>query len=124
MIAGIAASAFHLVWRPILAAYPARVPAADAVRRRFQSFSIGCVNMGLSIHVAADDEFLHLVPLGIWRMLGANPASIPWSALTPVGRSGRAARLDGHRLEGPRWCMALIGGSLAGSEPDRAENRE
>ena len=52
----IAATAFHLLWRPMLADFPSREPAPDAVRRRFQSFGLGIVNMGCSIHVAADDE--------------------------------------------------------------------
>jgi len=112
-IAAIAAGAFHLLWRPMLAPFPAREPAADAVRRRFQSFGIGIVNMGLSIHVAADDDYLHLVPLAIWRALGARPASIPWSAMEPVGRSGRVVRVNGHRLDGPKWCMRLAGAEEA-----------
>jgi len=110
-IAGIASGAFRLLWSPALAAYPPREPAPDAVRRRFQSFGLGLVNMGLSIHVAADDGYLHLTPLLPWRMLGARGASIPWSAMKPVGK--RVVRLDGHRLDGPSWCL-----DLASPSPD------
>ncbi len=105
-IAAVAAAAFHFLWNPVLAPYPARRPASDAVRRRYQSFGLGIVNMGGSIHAAADDECLHLVPLRIWQALGARSASIPWSALTPIGRSGRVARLGACRLDGPAWCMS------------------
>lgn len=106
-IAGIAAAAFHLLWRPTFRDFPVQEPAPDAVRRSFQSFGIGIVNMGLSIHVAVDAEYLHLTPLAIWRALGATPVSIPWSAMEPVGRSGRVVRVAGHRLDGPKWCMEL-----------------
>ena len=105
----LAATAFHLLWRPMLAPFPACEPAPDAVRRRYQSFGLGPVNMGLCVHAAVDDEHLHLVPLAILQSLGARSASIPWSALEPIGTSGRIARLAGkHRLEGPRWCMELV----------------
>ena len=106
-IVAIAATAFRFVWNPMLAAYPAIQPKPDAVRRHFQSFSLGHVNMGLSIHVAADDAYLHLTPLAIWRLLGAQAASVPWSALNRTGRS--SAMLGKHRIVGPRWCIDLIG---------------
>ena len=106
-VAALAAAAFHLLWRPMLRPFPPQEPAPDAVRRRFQSFGIGIVNMGCSIHVAVDDDYLHLVPLAIWQALGARPASIPWSAMEPVGKSGRVVRVAGHRLDGPKWCMEL-----------------
>lgn len=106
-IAVIASAAFRLLWNPMLSAFPARPPAPDAVRRRFQSFGLGIVNMGLSIHAAVDDDALHLTPLAVWRWLGAQPASIPWDAMEPVGTSGRVVRVNGHRLDGPKWCMSL-----------------
>jgi hypothetical protein len=105
----IATGAFHTLWRPMLTPFPAVEPAPDAVRRRFQSFGIGIVNMGLSIHVAADETYLHMTPLKIWQKLGANPVSIPWSAMTPIGHRGRVVRVNGHRLDGPKWCMELAG---------------
>ncbi len=117
-IVAILASVFHLLWRPMLAPFPAQEPAPDAVRRRFQSFGIGIVNMGLSIHVAVDDEYLHLVPLAIWQSLGARPASIPWSAMEPIGSSGRVVRVAGHRLGGPKWCMGLATPRPEAGEPD------
>jgi hypothetical protein len=103
----IAMAAFHMMWRPMLAPFPPREPALDAVRRRFQSMGLGIVNMGLSIHIAVDQDYLHMTPLRIWRLLGATPASIPWSAMEPVGRSGRVVRINGRRLDGPKWCMTL-----------------
>ncbi|MCP3906325.1 MAG: hypothetical protein GY715_22105 [Planctomycetes bacterium] len=101
------ATVFGCLWRPMLAPFPPREPAPDAVRRRFQSFGLGIVNMGLSVNVAVDDECLHLMPLAIWQTLGARKASIPWSAMEPVGASRRVVRVNGHRLDGPKWCMQL-----------------
>ena len=106
--------AFRMIWKPMVAAYPPREPAPDAVRRRFQSTSLGIVNLGLSTHIAADATYLHLTPLGIFRPFGAVPTSIPWTALEPVGRPGHpptGARLrpGGYRLAAPRWVMELLG---------------
>ena len=114
MVAVIATLAFHLLWRPIFAKYPMQRPGLDAVTRRFQSFGVGIVNMGFSIHATTDEEFLHLDPLWLWQVLGANPVSIPWQAMIPertgaplVG-AGRAVRLDGHLIVGPRWCFERV----------------
>lgn len=110
-IAAIAAAAFRYLWNPVLAPYPAREPAPGAVRRSFQSFGLGIVNMSGSVHVAVDDECLHLTPLTVWRLCGARAASIPWSALVPAERSPRVALIGGPqgcRLEGPAWCIGLV----------------
>ncbi|MBM4113302.1 MAG: hypothetical protein FJ253_07995 [Phycisphaerae bacterium] len=109
----IAMAAFHMLWRPMLGQFDRQQPSLDAVRRRYQSFSIGIVNMGFSIHVAVDDEFLHLEPLWPWQVLGAMPVSIPWSALSPAPRDainlfGRAVRVNGHTLVGPKWCLERV----------------
>lgn len=119
-IAAIASAAFRLLWNPMLAAYPPRPPTEDAIKRRYQSFGMGIVNMGGSIHVAADADYLHMTPLWLWRILGARSASIPWSAMRPVGpigRYGRTVMVGTHRLVGPNWCM-----SLASPPPEPDEN--
>jgi len=114
MIPVIAMLAFHMLWRPIFAKYPAQRPTLDAVSRRYQSFSVGIVNMGFSINVSTDEEFLHLDPLWLWQVLGATPASVPWTALSPATHSamviglGRVVRLDGHTIAGPRWCFERV----------------
>ena len=76
------------------------------------------VNMALGVHVAVDDEYLHLEPLAIWRCLGARPASIPWTAMEPVGTNGRVVRVAGHRLDGPKWCLSL---ASPGNDDDDGE---
>ncbi len=108
LVPALMLAAFHWLWRPMFAAYPAQTPADDAPRRRFQSFAIGFVNMSLSIHVAVDDTYLHLQPLKVWQWLGAAPASIPWTALTPEKPKGRMASFGKVKMYGPRWCMELV----------------
>ena len=96
-------------WNPVMRQWPPLDPAPDAVRRNFQSFSLGLVNLGLSVHVAADDHFLHLRPASLIRLMGAVSTSIPWSAMEPMaGRRGTAVKLGVHTFIGPRWCMELV----------------
>lgn len=125
-IVAIASAAFRCLWNPVLVPYPKRNPLPGAVTRNYQSFGLGIVNMGGSIHAAVDDDHLHLTPLAVWRWLGARPTSIPWSVLSPVGRTGRVARVGGPRgckLEGPAWCMSLVSPTLgeASSDINRAD---
>ena len=65
------------------------------------------VNLGLSIHVAADEHALHMMPIGFLRLFGAMPASIPWNAMKADGRNPRKVRINGQVLHGPKWCMEL-----------------
>ncbi|MBX3402656.1 MAG: hypothetical protein KF699_04500 [Phycisphaeraceae bacterium] len=95
----------------LAAAFPPREPAADAVRRSFQSFAIDSINMGWSVHVAADDYGLHLRPALLMRLFGGQALSIPWTAIALHGRRGRwfsKSRIAGRwQLMGPSWCLRL-----------------
>jgi len=93
--------------------FPAKPPAPDAVRRGFQSFSFGIVNAGWGMHVAVDDQFLHLSPSRIMRAFRIPALSIPWTNIRFVKRGrwytkvcveGDRDRLD---VKGPNWCLAL-----------------
>ncbi|MBX3405302.1 MAG: hypothetical protein KF869_00955 [Phycisphaeraceae bacterium] len=101
----------------LAAAFPAREPATDAVRRSFQSFSIDSINMGWSVHVAADDYGLHLRPALLMRLFGGQALSIPWTAIALYGRRGRwfsKAKVGGRwQLMGPSWCLKLAEGDAA-----------
>lgn len=92
-------------------AHPPIDPAPDAVRRGFQSFSFGVLNLGLGVHVLADARHLHLRPARVPRLIGMRPASVPWEAITlrpPGVWSGRrSARIAGCEVKGPAWCMNL-----------------
>jgi hypothetical protein len=87
----------HLGWRPWAREYPPHPPAPDAVRRRFQSFRVGMMNLGGAIHVAVDEDHLHLTPVRVLRWIGMSPISVPWGSITIRRRRGR-------------WVMASAGG--------------
>lgn len=104
-------------WRPLLDRYPPRDPGPEAVSRRFQSFRLGFLNLGWSVHVAADEAHLHLVPAAVARFLGCHAISIPWDVMRVLRRSRNnrwvTVRLEPYtRLEGPAWCL-----DLADAEP-------
>lgn len=99
-------------WGTWHGAFPAREPAPGAVRRGFQSFSVGLVNLGLCVHVAVDEEFLHLSPALLARGLGLRAVSIPWSAIEMKGTfpiRQRRATIHGVTVFGPAWCLDLAG---------------
>jgi hypothetical protein len=99
----------RLGWNSLARRFEALAPAPDAVRRNFQSFSFGLFNFGLSVHVAADADHLHLIPAGIVRWAGGRPFSIPWEEIAPL-RSGRrvaVVRIAGTTVRGPAWCLSL-----------------
>lgn len=103
---------------PIVSRFPPVTPAPDAVRRRFQSFRFGLVNAGFSMHVAADESHLHLIPISLIRPFGFRPASIPWSEIQVqrVGRVSGTARVAGLTMMGPAWCLRLAE-SDSGGDP-------
>jgi len=107
---GIAVAVMCGMWNPSLKSYPPVEPAPDAVRKNYQSLSLGLINMGLSIHIAVDDQYLHLTPVKLLRACHAASASIPWDALEPMGgRKSTVVKLNGiHTITGPRWCMELV----------------
>jgi hypothetical protein len=100
-------------WAPIHKRFPAREPGADAVRRPFQSFRVGVMNLGFSIHATADEHHLHLEPAAYLRRFGARPVSIPWEEISVEkrSRSGRwiTVKVDKWTIMGPAWCLALAG---------------
>ena len=101
----------HWGWGPLSREFPATEPGDDAVWRRYQSFRLGLLSLGYCIHVAADERYLHLVPIKPLRACGGKPASIPWDAIRIESRSGRGkwitVRVGTHTLRGPSWCLEL-----------------
>jgi hypothetical protein len=111
LVGGIMWWAVNAVWRPLRQRYPARDVAPDAVRRNFQSFRFGAINFGGCIHVAVDEDHLHLIPARLLRWFGASTVSIPWASIAITGRPrlGRIlpASFDGRSVAGPAWCLRL-----------------
>lgn len=101
--------------------YPPVEPLPGAVTKRFQSFSFGLMNAGMSMHVTADESYLHLEPVRFVRWFGMMPLSIPWEAFGKVTKRGKmftTVMLDKTALVGPNWCMSLLdadGGESAGA---------
>lgn len=107
---------FHLAgqsWRELAKSFPAQPVEADGVRKNFQSFRLGMINLGMCVHVAVDGKHLHLFPALFMRLtMRAAPCSIPWNAiaLEPRQKPTRrmlAAKIGKQELLGPRWCMEL-----------------
>jgi hypothetical protein len=74
------------------------------------------------VHVAVDEQFLHLTPAGPLRGLGARPMSIPWEEIRPrssaMPRRWLNVEIRGQRLAGPAWCLELASPPAAASEEE------
>lgn len=101
------------IWNPLADRFPHRNPAPDAVRRDFQSLSVGLFNLGWMIHITVDDECLHLEPCAICRWIGLKSMSVPWDEVRPVRRSvtgwWATVRIGNTTMRGPAWCFSLAG---------------
>ncbi len=101
-----------LGWRPWQRSFPAKPQHTDAVVRLNQSFQLGAwMRLNNCLHIAADDEHLHLIPFCVLRWVGAGVISLPWIAVTDVKatrwKSMMRGRVDGRTISGPSWCLAL-----------------
>jgi len=71
-------------WNDPLKPFQPREPAAEDApvdARRYQSFGVGLLNLGWSVHVAADRRYLHLTPAWPGKVLGLRAASVPWAEI-------------------------------------------
>ncbi|VAX40804.1 hypothetical protein MNBD_PLANCTO03-2158, partial [hydrothermal vent metagenome] len=101
------------VWSPLIEGYPAVPIADDAVQRHFQSYRIGLVKLGSLVHTAVDEHYLHLMPAKFGRMLGMQPASVPWEAIEPVRLQGTkyaVVKIGSITVTGPSWALGLAFG--------------
>ena len=112
LIAG-AFFALRMVWAKLARPWPGTSPLEDAHRRLFQSWSFWFFNLSLSIHVSVDQDYLHLEPAHLLRLIGMPPSSIPWSAIS-IHKRHRFGKLITVRVEsvpwklsGPAWCLEL-----------------
>lgn len=110
VIAVIIRAAAQAAWNPIARDYPPVEPGPDARARRFQSFSLGMLNLGFCIHAAADADYLHLTPIAPLRRLGMRPLSLPRRVIHTVKPGAlphrrRIALGRGREIAGPAWCI-------------------
>lgn len=106
LLANLRASA----WGPLEHAYPPKPLSPDAVRKSFQSISIGLFNLGWSVHLAADAEHLHFQPAAFLRWFRLGPFSVPWNDIRPVTAPRRGAlsiRIKNTTIHGPAWAFSL-----------------
>jgi hypothetical protein len=100
----------RVAWGGFAGRFPQVEPEPDAVRKNFQSFRIGVMNLGYSVHVAVDAKCLHLTPARFLRWFGARPASVPWEQIEPSGKHrGRYmdVRIGAQRVTGPSWALEI-----------------
>jgi len=92
--------------RDLSSKFPPMEPLPDSVRRRFQSFKIGLINLGWCVHVAVDERYLHLTPTRLARWFGVRAMSVPWEAIEVVGKaafgSSIRVRIAGEEILDPR----------------------
>jgi hypothetical protein len=90
-------------------AFPSREYRGKVTRREFQSISSGLVNLGFSVHLATDEEFLHLEPAAFLRWCRAKPTSIPWDAVELKQEQSSTRWVDlkavGVDLKLPAWVL-------------------
>ncbi len=102
------------VWIPLVKKFPEQPIGTDSFRKNFQSISIGSVSFGFCVHMAADDLFLHWVPVQFLRIFGCKTISLPWSSIQPASKQPlfqkRLANIvlleqKGQIITIPRWCL-------------------
>lgn len=99
------------VWGPLAAAYPPHAPAAGAVRRAFQSYRFGVINLGYSVHTAVDADYLHMDPVLFVRWFGVTAVSVPWGDVRPVRLRGKRyadVKIGSQTITGPRWALERV----------------
>ena len=106
VLAGVAGSIKELAAR-----FPSHSIKPDAVRRNFQSVAFDALNLGGAVHLAADDEHLHVLPAAVSRWIGVKPLSIPWTEIrvTKRGRRTSTAQIGPTTFVAPNWCLDLAG---------------
>lgn len=89
--------------------YPAQPIGVNAKRRDFQSMSSGIVNLGFCIHIATDEQYLHILPSAFLRLFKAKAMSVPWSQVELAAKQPRKRWLnviiEKSDLALPAWIL-------------------
>jgi hypothetical protein len=111
MVVGAIFYAVSQAVRDLASKFPPAEPRPEAVRRRYQSFKVGLVNLGWCIHVAVDERSLHLTPARVARWFGMRAMTVPWESIEYLGKaaigSSVRVRIAGEEIHGPAWCLNL-----------------
>jgi hypothetical protein len=110
--------------------YPNRPVMTTSLRKDFQSMRSGMFNFGLCVHIAVDEQHLHLLPALLPRLYGAKATSVPWEHISVKERKKRTAlvRMGPIEFEIPAWVMeagsvdalSLDARSINGASTDQA----
>ncbi len=118
-VVGIPLAAFWLItlimWKPWERRFPAMPQRTDAVVKLGQSVTLGRIgNMNNCIALAADANYLHMIPFSMMRVVGARVVSVPWDRFTEVGAASKfkfmptKGVIDGRiRFAAPEWAMGV-----------------
>ena len=94
--------------------FPGQAIGEGAVRRDFQSFKYGIYSLGMCVHVAVDEGYMHLLPARLLRIVGAKPVSVPWEEVEFVRRKGAKmaeALIGRQKVIGPAWALGIAEGA-------------
>ncbi|MCC6659716.1 MAG: hypothetical protein IT437_02395 [Phycisphaerales bacterium] len=96
-------------WSRLTQGFPASPIGPGAVRRNFQSFAAGMYNLGFCVHVAVDENYLHLLPARVIRWSGGKASSVPWESVVLVKPGARVTRvrIGSSVISGPTWCLEM-----------------
>jgi hypothetical protein len=98
-------------WGDLAAKFPGVEPRPDAVRKEFQSIGIDLSSFGGCVHVAADRDYLHLLPAKFLRWFGAKAMSIPWGEIqvepAKKRKSSMKVKVGSTKIVGPTWALSL-----------------
>lgn len=95
-------------FEPLMKAFPRRPARTGAVRKRWQSFAVDSTNFSNCIAIAMDDEYMHVQPMWLARVLGAPELSVPRSAITNTKQAhfGYAtAKVGQWTIAAPGWAL-------------------
>ena len=112
----IVGSMIRRAWSAIASPFPEQSIGINAFRKNFQTIAIGSINLGFSVHLVADDNYLHWIPTRLLKIFGCRTMSIPWSSIhlapkQPIFQK-RIAKIclsttKAQVIAIPRWCLEI-----------------
>ena len=93
--------------------YPLKELGEGADTREKQTLTIGNANMGNNLTLSRDDQYIHIMPSGFFKLLGAPASSLPIARMQIVleEEDWAEVQIGIRRIHGPRWLLAPSKGS-------------